>query len=43
MVNTMDEKAIHRRNIPPVTIEGVDIDERPLDINEIRKKAYPDV
>ena len=27
----------------PIALEGVDVDEKPLDLNEIRKKAYPDV
>lgn len=31
---------IHKRNIPPVHIEGVDVNPRPLDIEEVIKKAY---
>ena len=30
----------NKRNIPPVDIELVDVDNRPLSIDEVKKKAY---
>ena len=39
--NIMED--IMRRNIPPPGFEPVDVDPRPIDINKVRKEAYPEI
>ena len=40
MVKHIVREDVHRRNIPPVDFELVDVDPRPLDVKEVKKKAY---